>query len=83
MFAGLPKGRSSMLIDANWLHYNQVSITGSFSSTPALLRKAAELVSTRKINLSKIISHRYPLARIEEAISITENYLGLRAVITS
>jgi len=83
VFAGLPNGRSSMLVDANWLHYNQVSITGSFSSTPSILQKAATLVSTRKINLSKIISHRYPLEYVQEAIGVTENYHGLRAVITS
>ncbi|MDP8889177.1 MAG: alcohol dehydrogenase catalytic domain-containing protein, partial [Thermoproteota archaeon] len=32
VFAGMPSGQT-FLLDANWLHYNQISITGTFSST--------------------------------------------------
>ena len=31
---------NTVLIDPNWLHYNQISITGSFSSTPSMLYEA-------------------------------------------
>ena len=32
IFAGMLKG-TTLKVDSNWLHYNQISITGSFSST--------------------------------------------------
>jgi L-iditol 2-dehydrogenase len=91
IFAGMPKENSNsnnknsknntVLIDPNWLHYNQISITGSFSSTPSMLYEAARLASTKKVDLTKIVTHRYSLSNIEEAILATENYYGLRAVI--
>ena len=97
IFAGMPKENNSnsnnknnknknsknntVLIDPNWLHYNQISITGSFSSTPSMLYEAARLASTKKVDLTKIVTHRYSLSNIEEAILATENYYGLRAVI--
>jgi L-iditol 2-dehydrogenase len=84
IFAGILKENSNnnaVSIDPNWLHYNQISITGSFSSTPSMLYKAARLASTKEVDLSKIVSHRYSLSNIEEAIFATEKYYGLRAII--
>jgi L-iditol 2-dehydrogenase len=83
IFAGMPKddNNNTILIDPNWLHYNQISITGSFSSTPSMLYEAARLASTKEIDLTKIVTHRYSLSNIEDAILATENYYGLRAVI--
>ena len=84
IFAGIPKennNNNAVPIDPNWLHYNQISITGSFSSTPSMLHEAARLASTKEVDLSKIVTHRYSLSNIEEAILATEKYYGLRAVI--
>jgi L-iditol 2-dehydrogenase len=80
IFAGMPT-RCSRPLDLNWIHYNQISVTGSFSSTPNMLKKAAELVSTGQIKLSEIISHHYSLGDIKKALLATENYLGLRVII--
>jgi L-iditol 2-dehydrogenase len=79
-FAGMPD-RQTFLLDANWLHYNQISITGTFSSSPSMLRKAVEIASKKIIDLSQIVTHKYSLMQIEEAILATEKYYGLRAVI--
>jgi L-iditol 2-dehydrogenase len=82
IFAGMPKSSDrSFSLDPNLLHYNQISITGSFSSTPNMLREAARLTSNNEIDLSKIISHRYPLRDINEAMLATERYYGLRVII--
>lgn len=67
--------------DPNWLHYNEISITGSFSSTPTMLQKATRLASEGMIDLSKIITHRYSLDDIKQAILATEEFHGLRTVI--
>lgn len=85
IFAGIPRSSDRSLgsfsLDPNLLHYNQISITGSFSSTPNMLREAARLASNNEIDLSKIISHRYPLHDINEAMLATERYRGLRVII--
>lgn len=80
VFAGMPSGQT-FLLDANWLHYNQISITGTFSSTPKMLGEAARIASEKTIDLSAIVTHKYSLREIEEAIEVTEKYHGLRAVI--
>jgi L-iditol 2-dehydrogenase len=80
LFAGMPSGQTFRL-DANWLHYNQISITGAFSSTPAILAEAARIAAEKTIDLSTIVSHRYSLEEIEKAIHVTEKYYGLRTVI--
>jgi L-iditol 2-dehydrogenase len=82
IFGGMPK-ETYISLDPNWLHYNQISLIGSFSSTPYMLQEAARLAANKQIDLGKIISHRFSLDRIEEAIEVTEQYYGLRAVINS
>jgi L-iditol 2-dehydrogenase len=82
IFGGMPK-ETHISIDPNWLHYNQISLIGSFSSTPDMLQEAVRLAADKQIDLGKIISHRFSLDRIEEAIEVTEQYYGLRAVINS
>src|SRR5918992_816947 len=82
IFGGMPK-ETHISIDPNWLHYNQISLIGSFSSTPDMLQKAVRLAANKQIDLGKIISHRFALDHIEEAIEATEQYYGLRAVINS
>ena len=80
VFAGMPSGET-FLLDSNWLHYNQISITGTFSSTPKMLSEATRIASEKTIDLSAIVTHKYSLSQIQEAIEVTEKYLGLRAVI--
>jgi len=80
LFAGMRRV-NSLSLDPNWLHYNQITITGSFSSVPNLLQQAAVLAGNGQISLSKMITHRYSLTKIKEAILTTENYNGLRVVL--
>jgi L-iditol 2-dehydrogenase len=83
IFAGMQKltGPSMFSLDPNYLHYNQISITGSFSSTPYSLMQAAKLASQGEINLSTLVTHKYHLRDIEQAVLGTETYRGLRIVI--
>jgi L-iditol 2-dehydrogenase len=80
LFAGMPSGQT-FLLDANWLHYNQISVSGTFSSTPKILEEATKIAADKTIDLSTIVTHRYSLPEIEKAIDATEKYRGLRAVI--
>jgi L-iditol 2-dehydrogenase len=80
LFAGMASGQT-FLLDANWLHYNQISVTGTFSSTPKILKEATRIAADKTIDLSTIVTHSYSLPEIEKAIDVTEKYRGLRAVI--
>lgn len=79
IFAGI-KGSLNAL-DPNLIHYNQISVNGSFSSTPDNFRRAVQLASGKIVDLSRIVTHRYSLDAIGEALSVTESYRGLRAAV--
>ncbi|HEY7107838.1 MAG TPA: alcohol dehydrogenase catalytic domain-containing protein [Nitrososphaeraceae archaeon] len=81
LFAGMPKSKI-LNIDPNWIHYNQISIFGSFSATPDLIREAARLISQNKIDVKKVITNNYySLVDIRDAFIATEKYSGFRSVI--
>ncbi|HEX6067991.1 MAG TPA: alcohol dehydrogenase catalytic domain-containing protein [Nitrososphaera sp.] len=77
-------GRNAAKLDYGTLHYNQVSVIGSFSSLPRDLREAARIAGERKVvELSKMITHRFGLDQIHEALSATANYHGLRVAVSA
>lgn len=80
-FAGLPKDKPTITFDSNWLHYREISVFGAFASHRAQFIKALELISSGRIDAAKIITHRFPLERIVEAIITTKKGEGLKSVI--
>jgi len=82
LFAGMSKNKI-LRIDPNLLHYNQIALSGSFSSTPRVMKKAMDLVHEQKIDLKRLITHRFSLDEIDKAFNVTETYNGLRSVINS
>ena len=48
-------------LDPNFIHYNQITIFGSFSSNPENIREAMNLVNSGEIKLSDFISNTYQL----------------------
>ena len=82
LFAGTSKNKI-LTIDPNLLHYNQITISGSFSSTPKVMKKAMNLVHEQKIDLKRLITHRFALDEIDKAFAATEGYNGFRSVINS
>ena len=47
------------------------------------MNKAMDLVDEQKINLRRLVSHRFSLDEIDKAFMITEGCNGLRAIINS
>jgi len=82
LFAGMPKNKT-LEIDPNLLHYNQICLSGSFSSTPKVMKRATELVHEKKIDLKRLITHRFSIDEIDKAFYVTEVYDGLRSVINA
>lgn len=82
LFAGMPKNKT-LEIDPNLLHYNQICLSGSFSSTPKVMKRATDLVHEKKIDLKRLVTHRFSIDEIDKAFYVTEVYDGLRSVINS
>jgi L-iditol 2-dehydrogenase len=75
----MPKD-SRHVLDTNWIHYNQITITGAFGCTPQQMCEAAKMAKEGTVTLSDLVTHRYPISQIEQAVVATEKYEGLRVV---
>jgi len=45
-------------IDPNFIHYNQISIFGSFSSTPKDINEAMNLINSKQIDIKELITKK-------------------------
>jgi L-iditol 2-dehydrogenase len=85
IFSGIKKASNPndnvIDIDPNFIHYNQVSVFGSFSSNPINMAEAIDLARSKRIDLNHLITHRFPLEKINEAIYVSESFSGLKSII--
>ncbi|MBV8531257.1 MAG: zinc-binding dehydrogenase, partial [Candidatus Eremiobacteraeota bacterium] len=79
-FAGLPAAARVTFLAAR-LHYDEVRLSAPFHFTPADVREARELIVTRALPLTKLISDVYPLERIADAFKRLDAGDGMKALI--
>ena len=80
-FAGLPKDNSTINFDSNILHYQEISIFGSFASYREEYEEALNLIVSKKIEAKKFITHILPLEKIEEGINLIREGKTLKVVL--
>jgi L-iditol 2-dehydrogenase len=80
-FGGLPAGKDTVSLATNAIHYKQLAIHGSTRSNVAQYRAVAKMAAAGTLNLSKLISKRYPLAEFSEAVAYAKKAEGLKTVI--
>lgn len=80
-FGGLPKSAPEIKISSNHIHYNEIYLTGSHGSTPVQHKKALDMLESREIDGEKLITHRFDLAKSEEAFECALNQEGLKIVL--
>lgn len=68
-FAECPPG-SRLSLDPALFAPNEVGVIGSYSPAPEDLPRALDLILSRRIALAELISHRVPLARLNEAVQL-------------
>jgi L-iditol 2-dehydrogenase len=80
-FGGLPKDRPNITFDANLVHYRELIVTGTTACSTDDCRRSAEIVNSGRIDLSDLISGRFPLARAAEAFAAAEDGRSLKVVL--
>ena len=68
LFGGLPKDASNITIDANLVHYRELTIVGVNGSTPAHNKEALQLIASGAVPVLDLITHRLPLDQVLEGI---------------
>ncbi len=82
LFAGLPRGDSTVCWDTNIIHYTECSVTGTHGSRPEHVRAALELLASGALDGSTIVSCTYPLREINAALDHSRGAGRLKVVIT-
>jgi len=57
-------------LDGGLTHFLEGRMDASFGTTPLAMSQAVHLMETGLVDPEKIISHRFPLTRIQEAVSL-------------
>ena len=82
LFGGLPKANPMTTLDANLIHYGEITVVGAFSYTPSYQAKALKLIASGVIPADKLITQTYPLAQVGEAFQTAAGGEALKVVVT-
>jgi len=80
IFGGPPAGQS-LTIDPRWLHYGEINITGTFASTPPDFHRALELINSGEIEVRDMISHRFNLDNMLDAVEQVRQQSMIKGVV--
>jgi L-iditol 2-dehydrogenase len=81
LFAGCPAG-ARVSLDAQRLHYDEVTLTSSFHHTPATMREALRLIATRGVDADALITADAGLDALPEILRGAAGGDGLKTAIT-
>jgi L-iditol 2-dehydrogenase len=80
-FGGLPKDRPHITIDSNLIHYKELILTGTTACSTADCWQAAQIVNSGLVDLSDIVSQRFPLRDAAAAFAAAEDRKSLKIVL--
>lgn len=80
-FGGLPKHRPTIEFDSNILHYGEVTVCGSYGATLPQMQTALEMISSGRVAMDRIVTHRLPLSHAGEAFRLLDQGQALKAVV--
>jgi L-iditol 2-dehydrogenase len=80
-FGGLPRTDPCISLDANLVHYRELSIMGAYGSRPAQNREALGLIASGRIPVASLVGQVLPLERVREGIEAVERGSVLKVVV--
>ena len=80
LYGGCPAG-TSVSFDAGRLHYDEIMLQGAFHFTPPAVAEARDLLVSGAIDVSPLISGRFPLSELEHALRLLQAGEGLKYAI--
>jgi L-iditol 2-dehydrogenase len=80
-FGGLPKDRPTISMESNLVHYKELRVTGTTACSTANCWQAAEIVNRGLVDLSELISQRFPLREAVAAFAAAEDRKSLKVVL--
>ena len=78
IFSGLAKDAAQQPIDLNALHYHEQKIIGAYGCSYRHGSQALEWISSGKVLVDDLISHRMPLEELGTALDLVRNRAGMK-----
>lgn len=81
IYGGAPKTSSMSQLDSNLVHYNELSVLGSFSYPATALRDALDALASKKVDAGRYLNYRVPLDRVVEGMIAMQSGDAIKTVI--
>ena len=81
LFGSLPKDTPRISVDANEIHYRELTIVGAANSTPAQNAEALAMIAGGQVPVADLISDTLPLEGLPDAIMSVRSGRGMKYVI--
>jgi L-iditol 2-dehydrogenase len=80
-FGGLPKDDPFINLNANMVHYKELVITGTTACSTYDCLRAADIVNSGRLELSPLITARFPLTLVAEAYAAAADGQNMRVTL--
>jgi len=80
-FGGLPKDRPTINFDSNLVHYKELVITGTTACSTDDCWQATRIVNSGLIDLSDLVSQRFPLREAASGFAAAEDRKSLKIIL--
>jgi L-iditol 2-dehydrogenase len=80
LFAGFSTAETAVM-DVNLIHYNELVVTGSFGLDRLLFEKSLDMVASGQIEVASMLTHRFELRDISEALAMAEQGNAVKVAI--
>lgn len=80
LFGGCKSG-TTVTYDTGRIHYDEITLRGVFHFTPSDVKKAYKLLSKGTLGVSRLVSGRYPLNKIQRAFDKLAHGEGIKYAI--
>lgn len=81
LFGSLPKDTPRISVDANEIHYRELTIVGAANSTPAQNAAALAMIAGAQVPVADLITDTLPLEGLPDAIMSVRSGRGMKYVI--
>ncbi|HUT12511.1 MAG TPA: alcohol dehydrogenase catalytic domain-containing protein [Thermoguttaceae bacterium] len=81
LFGGLGKDVRPLSVLSNTIHYKECFVTGSHGCVPRQHELAVKMLEAGLVRTEPIITHRFPLERINEAFETMQTQKGMKIII--
>ena len=82
LFAGFSKEDPMLDLDGNLIHYNQLTVSSSYGSTPREFQLAEKLLFEKKIDGKALITHHLLLEEINQGFALMKAGEALKVILT-